>query len=164
MTIILRSELDAMTAEQYEAWQYTPERVRLMPGPWFKADGSTFDPSIDFPLPTDYMWTGHPSITVDDDDLAAAFAEYPDAEDTMTFVYDQDLIDAAVAQALIDRNDEVVAALDKPAMRATIRQEARVAERTRQRQEDRRALRQSLRQEARIAARIAERVAARAAV
>jgi hypothetical protein len=138
--------------------------VQLENGPTFQADGTPIGPG-DTPGVGAYMWTGHPKITVDDDDLAAAFAAYPDAEDTMTFVYDQDLIDAAVAQALVDRADEIAAvpAGQRAALRTTIRGEARVAERTRQRQESRRAVRQSLRQESRIAARIAARVAARAA-
>lgn len=186
MTTILRSQLDAMTPEQYEAWQFTPEGVRLMPGPYFRDDDTPVEDG-DAPLATDYMWTGHHKITVDDEDLAAACAEYPDVlgGTAPTWVYDQDAIDAAVDAARLEHADvitqaglDAAAALPKPntaeerqaarvAGRQTKRTEvstaARVAERTAQRQAQRKEARIALRTEARIAARIAERKAAREA-
>ena len=67
-----------MTREEYEAWQYTPVDVRLMPGPWFRADGEPLDVEGAVLLATDYMWTADTAITVDDEDLADAVRKNPD--------------------------------------------------------------------------------------
>ena len=72
--IITRAELAAMTREEYEAWQYTPEEVRLMPGPWSHSDGSPFGDN-DTPSPNDYMWTGHTNITSRDEIVAGVVAK-----------------------------------------------------------------------------------------